>query len=56
MKKKHYKEIPEFKSEQQYADFWNSVENVIDYLDPGRFKSVSPKTVLAKRYGTKTEV
>ena len=72
MKKKIYKQIPTLKTEQEYADFWNTVSDITEYLDPKRFKSVSSEAVLsrvpsittqvaqirklAKRYGTKTEI
>ena len=72
MKKKIYKQIPELKSEQEYANFWNNVSDITEYLDPKRFKSVSAEAVLshvpsittqvaeirklAKLYGTKTEI
>ena len=59
------------KTESEYANFWNSVSDATEYLDPKRFKSISPgvfiKPVpsietqiekvrkLAKKYGTSVE-
>ena len=46
MNKKNYKQLPELKTEQEYADFWNSVSDATDYLDPKRFKAVKANDVL----------
>lgn len=72
MKKQLYKQIPELKTEQEYAGFWNSVSDATEYLNPKRFKSVSSESVLpivpsiseqvsevkkiARRTGTKAEI
>lgn len=71
MKNKQYKQIPELKTEQEYANFWNSVEDATEYLDPKRFKAISLDLIvqpipsvasqieqvrkLAKKYGTSVE-
>jgi hypothetical protein len=39
------KPIPDFKTEDEEFEFWSSVENIFDYLDPAKFKQVPPPMV-----------
>ena len=34
------------KTESEYANFWNSVSDATEYLDPKRFKSISPRVFI----------
>jgi len=37
--------IPEFKTEDEEFEFWSSVENIFDYLDPAKFVLKDPPMV-----------
>ena len=42
---KQFKEIPDFKTEDEEREFWSSVENIFDYLDPAKFVLRDPPMV-----------
>jgi len=39
---KELKPIPEFKSEDEEFEFWSTIDNVFDYVDPDSFTRVPP--------------
>ncbi len=42
---KQFKTIPNFKTEDEEREFWDTVENVFDYLDPEKFVLTDPPMV-----------
>ncbi|HEY3876139.1 MAG TPA: CopG family antitoxin [Candidatus Kapabacteria bacterium] len=42
---KQLKEIPKFKTEDEEREFWDSVDNIFDYLDPAKFVETDPPMV-----------
>lgn len=42
---KQLKEIPTFKSEDEERKFWDSVDNIFDYLDPAKFVETDPPMI-----------
>jgi hypothetical protein len=42
---KKLKPIPDFKTEDEEFEFWSSVDNIFDYLDPDKFVLKDPPMV-----------